>query len=540
MNTGIIIGIVIAVVVILALIVAGLVLARRRRISLHDDEQTQVVDGSKPQVDRSGGYKASSGFSFSQGGAASGTAVAEPPEPTVAPTERTEVDGQPGVGDDASVPRDSERRGITNVTLPDTADVETTDTATTDVPTTDTETTDGSATATAAPTADATDTADTTATADTTDTAATTAESALTSDSVPLDEDIDSSVTTPLFEEIVESVGESPDEIIEEIDEIEDEEAAATAPPRDEIEPTAGRLGRLRGRLSRSQGAIGKSMLGLLGAGDLDEESWEEIEDTLVMADLGSATTEAVIERLRTELATNPVRNADDARALLRRVLVEQLHPEFDRSIRALPHADTPAVVLVVGVNGTGKTTTTGKLARVLVADGRRVLLGAADTFRAAAADQLQTWGERVGADIVRGKEQADPAAVAFDAVAKGIDEGVDVVLIDTAGRLHTKTGLMDELGKVKRVVEKKAPVDEVILVLDATVGQNGLTQAKVFADVVDITGVALTKLDGTAKGGIVFNVQEVLGVPVKLVGLGEGADDLAPFDPEAFIDALL
>ncbi|KNA92966.1 MULTISPECIES: signal recognition particle-docking protein FtsY [Gordonia] len=543
MNTGIIIGIVIAVVVILALIVAGLVLARRRRISLHDDEQTQVVDGSKPQVDRSGGYKASSGFSFSQGGAASGTAVAEPPEPTVAPTERTEVDGQPGVGDDASVPRDSERRGITNVTLPDTADVETADTATTDVPTADTGTTDSSATATAAPTADATETADTTATAGTTDTAgttetaATTAESALTSESVPLDEDIDSSVTTPLFEEIVESVGESPDEIIEEI---EDEEAAATAPPRDEIEPTAGRLGRLRGRLSRSQGAIGKSMLGLLGAGDLDEESWEEIEDTLVMADLGSATTEAVIERLRTELATNPVRNADDARALLRRVLVEQLHPEFDRSIRALPHADTPAVVLVVGVNGTGKTTTTGKLARVLVADGRRVLLGAADTFRAAAADQLQTWGERVGADIVRGKEQADPAAVAFDAVAKGIDEGVDVVLIDTAGRLHTKTGLMDELGKVKRVVEKKAPVDEVILVLDATVGQNGLTQAKVFADVVDITGVALTKLDGTAKGGIVFNVQEVLGVPVKLVGLGEGADDLAPFDPEAFIDALL
>lgn len=545
MNTGIIIGIVIAVVVILALIVAGLVLARRRRISLHDDAQTQVVDGSKPQVDRSGGYKASSGFSFSQGGAASGTAVAEPPEPTVAPTERTEVDGQPGVGDDASVPRDSERRGITNVTLPDTADVETADTATTDVATTDTETTDtettdSSATATAAPTADATETVDTTATAGTTDTAATTAESALTSESVPLDEDIDSSVTTPLFEEIVESVGESPDEIIEEIDEIEDEEAAATAPPRDEIEPTAGRLGRLRGRLSRSQGAIGKSMLGLLGAGDLDEESWEEIEDTLVMADLGSATTEAVIERLRTELATNPVRNADDARALLRRVLVEQLHPEFDRSIRALPHADTPAVVLVVGVNGTGKTTTTGKLARVLVADGRRVLLGAADTFRAAAADQLQTWGERVGADIVRGKEQADPAAVAFDAVAKGIDEGVDVVLIDTAGRLHTKTGLMDELGKVKRVVEKKAPVDEVILVLDATVGQNGLTQAKVFADVVDITGVALTKLDGTAKGGIVFNVQEVLGVPVKLVGLGEGADDLAPFDPEAFIDALL
>ena len=554
MNTGIIIGIVIAVVVILALIIAGLVLARRRRISLRDDSQTQVVDGSKPQVDRSGGYKASSGFSFSQGGAASGTAVAEPPQPPVAPTERTEVDGQPGVGDDASVPRDSERRGITNVVLPD-SDTDTagaepaTETTATDTAATDTAATDTAATETGATVAG-------TSAAETSESTADSAESPLTSSTVPVD-DADASFTTPLFEEIVESVGESPDEIIEEIDEIEDDESAGstattveagtltaesatTAAPREEIEPTAGRLGRLRGRLSRSQGAIGKSMLGLLGAGDLDEESWEEIEDTLVMADLGSTATDAVIERLRTELATNPVRNADEARALLHKVLVEQLHPEFDRSIRALPHADKPAVVLIVGVNGTGKTTTTGKLARVLVADGRRVLLGAADTFRAAAADQLQTWGERVGAGIVRGKEQGDPAAVAFDAVAKGIDEGVDVVLIDTAGRLHTKTGLMDELGKVKRVVEKKAPVDEVILVLDATVGQNGLAQAKVFADVVDITGVALTKLDGTAKGGIVFNVQEVLGVPVKLVGLGEGADDLAPFDPDAFIDALL
>ena len=317
-------------------------------------------------------------------------------------------------------------------------------------------------------------------------------------------------------------------------------EPATVAPAIDEIAPTAGRLGKLRGRLSRSQGAIGKSMLGLLGAGDLDEDSWEEIEDTLIMADLGTTCTTAVVENLRTELASNPVRTADDARALLRKVLVAQLHPEYDRSIRALPHADRPSVMLVVGVNGTGKTTTTGKLARVLVADGRRVLLGAADTFRAAAADQLQTWGERVGAQVVRGKENADPASVAFDAVAKGIEEGVDVVMIDTAGRLHTKTGLMDELDKVKRVVEKKAPVDEVILVLDATVGQNGLVQARVFADVVKITGVALTKLDGTAKGGIVFHVQEELGVPVKLVGLGEGADDLAPFEPGAFVDALL
>ncbi len=315
---------------------------------------------------------------------------------------------------------------------------------------------------------------------------------------------------------------------------------AETAPALEEIEPTAGRLTKLRGRLSRSQNAVGKSLLGLLGGGDLDEDSWEEIEDTLVLADLGTASTTAVVERLREEMAARSVRTPEQARQVLRDVLVEALRPELDRSIRALPHPDHPAILLVVGVNGTGKTTTTGKLARVLVADGRRVLLGAADTFRAAAADQLQTWGERVGAETVRGKEGADPAAVAFDAVAAGIERGVDAVLIDTAGRLHTKTGLMDELGKVKRVVEKKAAVDEVLLVLDATVGQNGLMQARVFAEVVDITGVVLTKLDGTAKGGIVFQVQHELGVPVKLVGLGEGADDLAPFEAGAFVDALL
>ncbi len=315
---------------------------------------------------------------------------------------------------------------------------------------------------------------------------------------------------------------------------------APSVPQLDEIAPTAGRLDRLKGRLARSQSTVGASLLGLLGAGDLDEESWEEIEDTLLLADLGTPTTMSVVEKLRDRIATQGVSSAAEARALLRQVLIEELHPEYDRSIKALPHAGAPSVLLVVGVNGTGKTTTTGKLARVLVADGRRVLLGAADTFRAAAADQLQTWGERVGAGIVRGKEGADPAAVAFDAVARGTEEGVDVVMIDTAGRLHTKTGLMDELDKVKRVVEKKAKVDEVLLVLDATIGQNGLAQAKVFAEVVDITGVVLTKLDGTAKGGIVYAVQHELGVPVKLVGLGEGADDLAPFEPTAFVDALL
>jgi fused signal recognition particle receptor len=206
-----------------------------------------------------------------------------------------------------------------------------------------------------------------------------------------------------------------------------------------------------------------------------------------------------------------------------------------------LPHDDRPAVVLVVGVNGTGKTTTCGKLARVLVADGRSVVLGAADTFRAAAVDQLATWGARVGvAETVRGPEGGDPASVAFEAVRIGKDRRVDTVLIDTAGRLHTKAGLMDELGKVKRVVEKHGPVDEVLLVLDATTGQNGVVQARVFTEVVDVSGIVLTKLDGTAKGGIVVSVQRELGVPVKLVGLGEGPDDLAPFDPAEFVDALL
>jgi fused signal recognition particle receptor len=311
-------------------------------------------------------------------------------------------------------------------------------------------------------------------------------------------------------------------------------------PDVDAIAPTEGRLERLRGRLSKSQNALGRSMLGLLGGGDLDEDSWEAVEDTLLIAGLGAVTTESVVTALRERLASGRVRTEADARAVLREVLVNELQPNLDRSIRALPHEDHPSVLLVVGVNGTGKTTTVGKLARVLVADGRRVVLGAADTFRAAAADQLQAWASRVGAQVIRGAEGADPASVAFDAVDKGIDEGADVVLIDTAGRLHTKTGLMDELGKVKRVVSKRAAVDEVLLVLDATIGQNGLAQARVFADVVDITGVVLTKLDGTAKGGIVFRVQQELGVPVKLVGLGEGPDDLAPFEPGAFVDALL
>ncbi|MCX4746576.1 signal recognition particle-docking protein FtsY [Kitasatospora sp. NBC_01287] len=318
-------------------------------------------------------------------------------------------------------------------------------------------------------------------------------------------------------------------------------EQAAEAPAVEVPEPTAGRLIRLRSRLSRSQNSLGKGLLALLSRDRLDEDTWEEIEETLLTADVGVTPTQELVERLRTRVKVLGTRTPAELRGLLHEELVALIGTEADRSLKTAKHEDgRPAVVLVVGVNGVGKTTTSGKLGRVLVADGRTVVLGAADTFRAAAADQLQTWGERVGARTVRGPEGGDPASVAFDAVKEAIAEGADTVLIDTAGRLHTKTGLMDELGKVKRVVEKHGPVDEVLLVLDATTGQNGLVQARVFAEVVDITGIVLTKLDGTAKGGIVVAVQRELGVPVKLIGLGEGADDLAPFEPGAFVDALI
>ena len=408
------IALAVVAVLLVAALVVGLVLYRRRRISL------SRPDTATP-VDRSGGYTASSGIAFTE----SATPVVD----------KIDTTGLPAVGDDATIPRDSVKRPIADVHLPEPA------------------------------------------------------------------------VETAAIEEIT---------------------------------PPEGRLERLRGRLAKSQNAIGRSMLGLLGGGDLDEDSWQDVEDTLLVADLGPTVTESVVSALRSRLASSTPRTEADARAVVRDVLISELRPELDRSIRALPHADAPSVLLVVGVNGTGKTTTVGKLARVLVADGRRVVLGAADTFRAAAADQLQTWAARVGAHVISGAEGADPASVAFDAVDAGIKDGADVVVIDTAGRLHTKTGLMDELGKVKRVVGRRAAVDEVLLVLDATVGQNGLVQARVFADVVDITGVVLTKLDGTAKGGIVFRVQQELDVPVKLVGLGEGPDDLAPFEPAAFVDALL
>ena len=304
-------------------------------------------------------------------------------------------------------------------------------------------------------------------------------------------------------------------------------------------EPTKGRLHRLRERLARSNTTLGKGLLSLLSRDDIDANTWDEVEEVLLGADLGVAATGELMERLRTRIQVDGVRGEDGVREALRSELIALVDPSMDRSLTTKV-SGRPAVILVVGVNGTGKTTTTGKLARVLIADDRTVLLGAADTFRAAAAEQLQTWGDRVGAVVVRGPEGGDPASVAFEAVDVAQKAGVDAVLVDTAGRLHTKTGLMDELGKVKRVVEKNSEVDEVLLVIDATTGQNGLIQARVFADVVNVTGIVLTKLDGTAKGGIVVSVQRELGVPVKLVGLGEGPDDLAPFEVSEFVDALL
>jgi fused signal recognition particle receptor len=311
-------------------------------------------------------------------------------------------------------------------------------------------------------------------------------------------------------------------------------------PVLEKPEPTAGRLVRLRARLSRSQSVLGRGLLNVLSRDHLDEDAWEEIEDSLISADVGVEATHALVARLRERVRVLGTRTVAEVRTQLAEELVAALDPGMDRTLKTTPHDGRPAVMLVVGVNGAGKTTTCGKVARVLIADGRTVLLGAADTFRAAATEQLITWGQRVGAETVRGPEGGDPASVAFDAVKRGIDTGVDTVLIDTAGRLQNKIGLMDELGKVKRVVEKHGPVDETLLILDATTGQNGLEQARVFTDVVDVTGVVLTKLDGTAKGGIVIAVQNKLGIPVKLVGLGEGPDDLAPFEPAAFVEALL
>lgn len=311
-------------------------------------------------------------------------------------------------------------------------------------------------------------------------------------------------------------------------------------------EPVAGRMVRLRDRLARSGSPLGARLLAVLSRDSLTEDDWDEMEELLLLADVGAGPTSDLLDALRTRVLVLGVREPAAVRTLLREELVKLVDPALDRSLRTTgPTTDDgtplPAVVLVVGVNGTGKTTTVGKLARVLVAEGRSVVLGAADTFRAAAADQLQTWGARVGVPTVRSdRDGADPASVAFEAVTRGRDEKVDVVLVDTAGRLQNKAGLMDELGKIVRVSSKVVAPSEVLLVLDATTGQNGLTQARVFGEVAGVTGIVLTKLDGTAKGGIVVQVQRELGVPVKLVGLGEGPDDLAPFDAEQFVDGIL
>lgn len=317
-------------------------------------------------------------------------------------------------------------------------------------------------------------------------------------------------------------------------------EQAPAEPVLELPEAPASRMARLRRRLSASTNPFARGLLGLLSADRLDQTTWDDLEETLITSDLGVGPTTELIAALRRELAIDGVSDVTRAREVLRTELLKLVDPSLDRGLKITGSEGRPGVVLVVGVNGTGKTTTIGKLARVLVAEGRTVLLGAADTFRAAAADQLQTWGSRVGVEVVRGPEGGDPASVAFDTIDRGLADDVDVVVVDTAGRLHTKTGLMDELGKIKRVVERKAPVTEVLLVIDATTGQNGLIQARVFAEVVDVTGIVLSKLDGSAKGGIIVQVQRELGVPVKLIGLGEGPDDLAPFEPEAFVDALL
>ncbi len=331
-----------------------------------------------------------------------------------------------------------------------------------------------------------------------------------------------------------------PDDL-RDLDHFEETDTGRETVPVETPDPVQGRLARLRARLVKSNNALGKGLLALLARDRIDEDVWDEIEETLLLADLGTEPTMELVDALRERVKIAGSRSPEEVKRMLREELVKLVDPSMDRSLATQRHADRPAIMMVVGVNGVGKTTTVGKLARVLVAEDKDVLLGAADTFRAAAAEQLATWGQRVGVPTVRSDvDGADPASVAFEAVRAGIEGEVDVVMIDTAGRLQNKVGLMDELGKVKRVIEKQGTVDEVLLVLDATTGQNGLNQAKVFSEVVNITGIVLTKLDGTAKGGIVVAIQRTLGVPVKLIGLGEGADDLAPFDAEEFVDALL
>jgi fused signal recognition particle receptor len=322
-------------------------------------------------------------------------------------------------------------------------------------------------------------------------------------------------------------------------------------------ESAGSRITRLRARLAKSSNPFGRALFNILAKDHLAESDWEDVEDTLLLADVGADASAQLVEELRNDARVTSTSDPVQVRDALRAKLLDLVGTDTDRRLNAdkpvtgEPAATQPGtsdatvaqpgVIIMVGVNGTGKTTTAGKLARLFVAERKKVIMGAADTFRAAAADQLETWGAKVGVRVVRSeKDGADPASVAFEAAQQAKDADADVLIIDTAGRLQNKANLMDELGKIRRVTEKILPVDEVLLVLDATTGQNGMAQAKVFAEAIGITGVVLSKLDGSAKGGIVIAVQQELGVPVKLVGLGEGPDDLAPFDAPAFVDGIL
>lgn len=348
-----------------------------------------------------------------------------------------------------------------------------------------------------------------------------------------------------------ENAGDADGEQAKGVEDTETHAPASSSAAEESQEPKAAvetpeaagsRMQRLKARLSKSGNPFGKALFNILAKDQLSESDWEDVEDTLLLADVGAEASEQLVEELRNDARIAGQSDPAEVRAALRDKLLDVVGRDMDRRLNADKEgANRPSVIIMVGVNGTGKTTTTGKLARLFVADGKKVMLGAADTFRAAAADQLETWGAKVGVPVVRSdKDGADPASVAFEASAKAKEENADVLIIDTAGRLQNKANLMDELGKIRRVTEKNLPVDEVLLVLDATTGQNGMAQAKVFAEAIGITGVVLSKLDGSAKGGIVVSVQKELGVPVKLVGLGEGPDDLAPFDPEGFVDGIL
>ena len=335
---------------------------------------------------------------------------------------------------------------------------------------------------------------------------------------------------------------EEVQEVAAEVPPIASTEEAKAAPAVETPESTGSRIQRLKAKLAKSGNPFGKVLFNILAKDHLSESDWEDVEDTLLLADVGAEASEQLVEELRNDARISGQSDPSEVRKALKDKLLKLVGTDTDRRLNADKEgANKPSVIIMVGVNGTGKTTTAGKLARLFVADGKQVMMGAADTFRAAAADQLETWGAKVGVPVVRAdKDGADPASVAFEASEQAKETHADVLIIDTAGRLQNKANLMDELGKIRRVTEKNLPVDEVLLVLDATTGQNGMAQARVFAEAIGITGVVLSKLDGSAKGGIVISVQKELGVPVKLVGLGEGPDDLAPFDPEGFVDGIL